>query len=59
MAADVLRVRGRVVEDNLLHAFPELSPDARSDLTRRMWEHLFLLGVEMAQAAQDSLDELA
>ena len=50
LAADVLKVRGRVVEDNLLHAFPELTPEARRDLTRRMWEHLFLLAVEMAQA---------
>ncbi len=50
LAADVFRVRARVVEDNLQHAFPELSPHARRMLARRMWEHLFLLAVELAQA---------
>jgi KDO2-lipid IV(A) lauroyltransferase len=50
LAADVLRIRGRVVEENLRHAFPDLTDEARRDLTRGMWEHLFLLAVEMAHA---------
>jgi len=45
---DVLKVRRAVVEDNLMHAFPELSPAARQALARRMWEHLFLLAIEAA-----------
>ncbi len=48
--ADVLRVRRRVVEENLQHAFPEMSPQQRHALTVRMWEHLFLLAFEVAQA---------
>ena len=47
---DVLHVRSRVVDDNLAPAFPEMSPADRMDLTRRMWEHLFLLVLEVAHA---------
>jgi Kdo2-lipid IVA lauroyltransferase/acyltransferase len=45
---DVLKIRAAVVDDNLAHAFPELSPAERLDLARRMWEHLFLLVLEVA-----------
>lgn len=48
--ADVLHIRGRVVDDNLVHAFPEMSPDQRRRLIRGMWEHLFLLVLEVAHA---------
>jgi KDO2-lipid IV(A) lauroyltransferase len=48
--ADVLHIRGRVVEDNLVHAFPEKSPAERHRLIRQMWEHLFLLVLEVAHA---------
>jgi KDO2-lipid IV(A) lauroyltransferase len=47
---NVLRIRGRVVDDNLAHAFPELSVAQRKRLARRMWEHLFLLVLEVAHA---------
>jgi Kdo2-lipid IVA lauroyltransferase/acyltransferase len=47
---DLLRVRGDVVDDNLLHAFPESSPAERRCLARRMWEHLFVLVLELAHA---------
>ena len=46
----VLRVRGRVVDDNLAHAFAGLSAARRKRLARQMWEHLFLLVVEVAHA---------
>lgn len=46
----VLRLRGDVVDDNLHHAFPELSAEERQRLAWRMWEHLFLLVVEIAHA---------
>jgi KDO2-lipid IV(A) lauroyltransferase len=46
--ADKLRVRAKVVEENLRIAFPEKSPEERQTLARRMWEHLFLLITEMA-----------
>lgn len=45
---DVLHIRGKVVEENLLHAFPEMPAAERHDLARRMWEHLFLLVLEVA-----------
>ena len=45
---DVLHIRGGVVDDNLAHAFPEMSAAERAKLTRRMWEHLFLLVLEVA-----------
>ncbi len=47
--AEVFRIRAAVVDDNLAHAFPHLAPEARRNLARRMWEHLFLLVVEVAQ----------
>jgi Kdo2-lipid IVA lauroyltransferase/acyltransferase len=47
---DVLHIRNDVVDDNLAHAFPEMLPAERMNLTRRMWEHLFLLVLEVAHA---------
>ncbi len=47
--AEVVRIRAAVVDDNLCHAFPQLSRRSRRELARRMWEHLFLLVVEVAQ----------
>jgi KDO2-lipid IV(A) lauroyltransferase len=46
--SDVLHLRGSVVDDNLVHAFPELSTAERQRLIRQMWEHLFLLVIEVA-----------
>jgi Kdo2-lipid IVA lauroyltransferase/acyltransferase len=45
---DVMHMRAKVVDENLAHAFPELSPDERLHVARRMWEHLFLLVLEVA-----------
>ncbi len=45
---DVLRIRRAVVDDNLAHAFPAISPAERHQLARQMWEHLFLLVLEVA-----------
>jgi KDO2-lipid IV(A) lauroyltransferase len=47
VAADLVKVRRRVIEENLSVAFPEASAADRQRLTRRMWEHLFLLGYEI------------
>ena len=47
---DVLHVRDAVLDENLSHAFPELSPAQRRRLIHRMWNHLFLLVLEMAHA---------
>ena len=48
--SDLLRIRARVVDDNLAHAFAELSDARRKQLARGMWEHLFLLVLEVAHA---------
>ena len=47
---DVLSVRGRLLEENLLTAFPTSTPTERHTLTLNMWEHLFLMGMEIAWA---------
>lgn len=48
LANDVVRLRGELVDENLRHAFPQWSADQRRRLARRMWEHLFLLVLEVA-----------
>ena len=48
LAGDVFKLRGKVVDENLRHAFGELSDEERHRLTRGMWEHLFLLVLEVA-----------
>ena len=48
--ADVLGIRAKVVEENLRHAFAEQSEPQRRQLARQMWEHLFLLVLEVAHA---------
>ncbi|MBN2023059.1 MAG: lysophospholipid acyltransferase family protein [Pirellulales bacterium] len=47
---DVLKIRRDVVEENLSHAFPEWSESKRRQIARQMWEHLFLLVLEVAHA---------
>lgn len=57
---DVLRLRGKVVDENLRLAFPELSAEDRRRLAWRMWEHLFLMVTEIAQrAAKNSRHHVA
>jgi KDO2-lipid IV(A) lauroyltransferase len=48
LAARVLRIRHHVVDENLRIAFPELTEAERSDISWRMWKHLFLMGAEIA-----------
>lgn len=47
---EVLRLRRGVIDDNLCHAFPEWSDEKRRRLARRMWEHLFVLVLEVAHS---------
>lgn len=47
--SDVLAIRGKVVDDNLSHAYPRMTKRQRGRMARRMWEHLFLLVLEVAQ----------
>lgn len=50
LVSDVIPLRRKVVDDNLAHAFPELSAAQRATLRRQMWEHLFLLVLEVAHS---------
>lgn len=50
LCASILKIRRRLVEENLKGAFPELSADERKQMAWEMWEHLFLLVVEVIHA---------
>jgi len=50
VAADVVAIRGRVVDENLVHAFPGLTAGQRQRLVRQMWEHLLVMVLEIAHA---------
>lgn len=45
---DVLRLRRRVVDDNLRIALPDADEATRRQIARRMWRHLFLMASEIA-----------
>lgn len=48
--ADVIGLRRATVDENIRLAYPDLTPEGRRELCRRMWEHLLLMAVEMAHA---------
>jgi KDO2-lipid IV(A) lauroyltransferase len=48
LTVDVLKIRGRVVDENLRYAFPECSAAQRRRLALAMWEHLLLMVAEIA-----------
>ncbi len=50
--ADVLRVRRKVTQENLQHAFPDWSAAKRRATERAMWHHLFLFVCEVAQTSR-------
>lgn len=50
LAADLLRLRSRVVHENLQQVFPELSVERRQQIIRRMWAHLILMACEVMHA---------
>ncbi len=50
LCASVLKIRRRLVEENLKSAFPEMTAAERKILAWKMWEHLFLLVVEIIHA---------
>ncbi len=47
---DVVPIRRAVVDDNLSHAFPELDERGLRGLRLGMWEHLFVMFIEMVHA---------
>ncbi|MBE6427259.1 MAG: lipid A biosynthesis acyltransferase [Planctomycetaceae bacterium] len=50
LANDVLHIRKRLLNENLRHAFPELSPKEIHKLSLKVWRHLFLMVIETAFA---------
>jgi KDO2-lipid IV(A) lauroyltransferase len=46
--ARVLKIRRKVIDENLRFAFPELTEPQRANVAWRMWEHLFLFVAEVA-----------
>ncbi|MEO1498331.1 MAG: lysophospholipid acyltransferase family protein [Planctomycetota bacterium] len=48
LAADVLRLRGGLLHNNLRIAMPDATADERHAVGRRMWRHLFLMVAEIA-----------
>jgi KDO2-lipid IV(A) lauroyltransferase len=52
LACDVLRLRRKVVDENLRHAFPNLDEGQRRLLARQMWRHLVLLVLEVAHVSR-------
>lgn len=49
LAHDGLKIRRKIVEENLRHAFPNRSPAEYRRLALHMWEHVFLMVCELAQ----------
>jgi Kdo2-lipid IVA lauroyltransferase/acyltransferase len=47
---DVVKVRRKVIDDNLFHAFPEKSQAERQRIARATYAHLVLMVCEIAQA---------
>lgn len=45
-----VRLRRGVIEENLRYAFPEYSDSQRQHIALAMWQHLFLMVAEIAQA---------
>lgn len=46
----VVRIRGRLVRENLKRAFPDWEPELAIQTQRQMWEHLVLMVCEVALA---------
>ncbi|MCC9607817.1 lysophospholipid acyltransferase family protein [Blastopirellula sp. JC732] len=50
LVSDVLKIRAKLLDSNLRHAFPEMSAAERKKLARRTWRHLLLMVCEIAHA---------
>ncbi|MBI2823928.1 MAG: lysophospholipid acyltransferase family protein [Planctomycetia bacterium] len=50
LCTTIIPIRRMLVDDNLRHAFPDLTEHRRRKLAKRMWKHLFLLVAEVAHA---------
>ena len=52
----ILPIRRKLLHENLQIAFPELNHEQRCAIIRTMWEHLLLMGVEIALARRQIRD---
>ena len=52
----VVPVRRKLLHENLQIAFPELNKAERDSIIQTMWEHLFLMGIEVALARRKIRD---
>ena len=50
LVSDVIKFRKKIIHDNILGVYPEMSEADRREMSREMWYHLFLMGCEIAQA---------
>lgn len=50
LAHEKLRIRYKIIDENLSHAFPEMSQPERHQLGRKMWRHIILLLCELVHA---------
>ena len=50
LLANRVKIRRSVVRDNLRQAFPEWTPEQAREAARGMWEHLFLMVIEIAHS---------
>ncbi|MGL4595536.1 MAG: lysophospholipid acyltransferase family protein [Thermoguttaceae bacterium] len=53
---DFVPVRRKLLLENLQTAFPEMPMEKRRQIIRKMWEHLFLMGIEVALAGRKIRD---
>lgn len=53
---DLIPVRKKLLNENLLIAFPEKTPQERREIILKMWEHLLLMGVEVFLAKRKIRD---
>lgn len=47
LAADVIKFRRKVISENLLAVYPDLTPRELQDITRSMWYHLAMMVIEV------------
>jgi KDO2-lipid IV(A) lauroyltransferase len=52
----VIPIRRRLLNENLQIAFPEMTAAERQKIILKMWEHLFLMGVEVSLAGRKIRD---
>jgi len=48
LLTEVIPLRRKIIDENLKHAYPDMSPAERVRMSRQMWEHLFLMLAEIA-----------